>query len=159
MPDQVDLDGMPDQVDLDESSKAAMSDSVRLTHYEPASGTEHRREQNEVDLDDPETVRGSPKAAASGSVHPTDYDPAPERERKRGQIALGLVWLLIGICFGTFAIVVAPAVCGFIGEDAAAKCATLTIDDAESVVQFLLTPVVGLVGAVTGFYFGEKQSQ
>jgi len=116
---------------------------------------------DQVDLDDRRSIDQSPesKAATSDSVRPTDYDPAPEREHKRGQIALRLVGLLIGICAGTFVIVIAPAVCEFVGGDAVAKCAKLSISEVETVLQLLLTPVVGLVGAVTGFYFGERQSQ
>jgi len=34
----------------------------------------------------------------------------------------------------------------------------LIMDDLESLLCAVLTPLVGLVGAATGFYFGEKSS-
>ncbi|HEY1932536.1 MAG TPA: hypothetical protein VGG99_11030 [Acetobacteraceae bacterium] len=34
-----------------------------------------------------------------------------------------------------------------------------TADDLTRLVQAVLSPVVGIVGAVTGFYFGSRQAQ
>ena len=39
-------------------------------------------------------------------------------------------------------------------------CTAETVDlkSMRSVIELVLTPLVGLVGAVTGFYFGEKSA-
>lgn len=72
------------------------------------------------------------------------YDPAPEREQKRGLIALILVSALCGIIVLAFAFIFfVPA-------------ANANIDILKSVLEIIFAPIVGLVGAVTGFYFGEK---
>jgi hypothetical protein len=72
------------------------------------------------------------------------YDPAPERERKRGLIALVLVAALCGIIVLAFAFVFVMPV------------TATNIEALKSVLEILFAPIVGLVGAVTGFYFGEK---
>lgn len=68
------------------------------------------------------------------------WDPEPERERKRGQIAIGLLALLAGVIVGSF----------------------LTLwfkwagtDDLLKILNVLFGSLVGLVGAVTGFYYGS----
>ena len=69
------------------------------------------------------------------------YDPGPEREKKRGVIALTLVFLMCGlVALSLIYIVVAP-------KEAEAL---------RVVLEIVFGPIVGLVGAVTGFYFGEK---
>ena len=68
------------------------------------------------------------------------YDPAKDREGVRGMVAQALVLLLAVLC-----------ILPFIGAFAGAKT-----QDLKMVLELVLTPVVGLVGAVTGFYFGEK---
>jgi hypothetical protein len=35
---------------------------------------------------------------------------------------------------------------------------TTDLKSIRSVIELILTPLVGLVGAVTGFYFGEKSA-
>jgi hypothetical protein len=72
------------------------------------------------------------------------YDPAPERERKRGLIALVLVSALCGMIVLAFAFM-------FI-----MPLTTENIEALKSVLALIFAPIVGLVGAVTGFYFGEK---
>ncbi len=69
------------------------------------------------------------------------YDPEPEREKKRGQIALILILLLVGIVFGSFV----TLSFGWVKPDALEKLLTV-----------VFAPIVGLVGAVTGFYYGGK---
>ena len=85
----------------------------------------------------------------------TRYDPARDREHKRGQIALRLIWLLSGIVAAALLLASAHLLCWF----AATKCADIPFSSAVDLVQLLLTPVVGLVGAVTGFYYAEREGQ
>lgn len=40
-----------------------------------------------------------------------------------------------------------------------AKSSPLSSDDIVKVIQAIISPVIGIVGAVTGFYFGEKRSE
>lgn len=127
---------------------------------ESANPETHRHQDEGTDLDDQSSVDVSQQdqAGTSGAVNPQDYDPAPERERRRGQIALRLIWLLIGIAGGTFVILVGSGLCKFVFIEEPTACGGFAISDAQTVLQLLLTPVVDLVGAVTGFYYGEKQT-
>jgi hypothetical protein len=84
------------------------------------------------------------------------YDPLPARENIRGQIAQWLIWTLVGVV----AAVVITAILTTIGCLKASSCAqeALGLPSLRAVVELILTPLVGLVGAVTGFYFGEKSA-
>ena len=97
------------------------------------------------------------EAVASGKPDVADkpYNPARDREKKRGQIAMLLVWLLIGIVAGAFLLLVAKGIC--LGAGATAMCSAFDVVEVRTIIEMLLTPVVGLVGAVTGFYFGENK--
>jgi cytochrome bd-type quinol oxidase subunit 2 len=37
-------------------------------------------------------------------------------------------------------------------------CGTKNVDDVVKVIEAVISPVVGIVGAVTGFYFGESRT-
>jgi hypothetical protein len=96
----------------------------------------------ELDL----TARPGEAGTTGDLIRPEEkpYDPAPEREKKRGIIALILVSALCGIIVLAFAYVfVAPA-------------AGTSLEVLKTVLEIIFAPIVGLVGAVTGFYFGEK---
>lgn len=75
-----------------------------------------------------------------------DYNPAEDRERIRGNIALILVWALVGVlAFAVFS-----------------SWIVMTAESREALIRILeiaLAPLVALVGAVTGFYFGEKSNK
>ena len=81
---------------------------------------------------------------ASGGVSPPStapFDPSPEREKIRGYIALGLVILLaIVVLVPLIALVICREIDGQL----------------EKVIQLLMSPLVGIVGAVIGFYFGGR---
>jgi hypothetical protein len=96
---------------------------------------------NEFDL----TTRAADAEVESDLSKPPVYlyDPSEDRERKRGQIALGLIGLLAGIAAVSLLFVMFAAT----AERA---------DAVKGVVELLFGPIVGLVGAVTGFYFGAK---
>jgi hypothetical protein len=60
------------------------------------------------------------------------YDPAQDREKVRGWIAGALIALLIGFI------------------------SLLCLAIVFGIVATVLTPIMGIVGTVIGFYFGEK---
>lgn len=97
---------------------------------------------NELDLTAQPDEGERPKGLARLEDKP--YDPAPEREHKRGVIALILVSALCGIILLAFAFI-------FFSPDASTN-----LDVLKSVLEIIFAPIVGLVGAVTGFYFGER---
>jgi O-antigen/teichoic acid export membrane protein len=84
-----------------------------------------------------------PKIVSSGlaTVREQPYDPSKDREKIRGMIALILTICLIAIVLFTLIMILT-------GVD---------IEKTKDTLELILSPVVGLVGAVTGFYFGEKQ--
>ncbi len=71
------------------------------------------------------------------------YDPARDREKVRGRIAVGLTAL-----FGILVLVLLGATIG----------GSLTLDDLAKLAGVLLSPVSGLLGAVTGFYYGAQSN-
>ncbi len=73
----------------------------------------------------------------------TDYNPSKDREKIRGTIALILVWALVGVL--VFSVVSSWFVMTTENRDALVR-----------ILEIVLTPLVALVGAVTGFYYGEK---
>ena len=78
---------------------------------------------------------------------PTFDEPvhvAKQREFARQWVALLIVGSLTIIVIGSFVLVWL-------------KGAASSIDDIIKLIQALIGPVVGIVGAVTGFYFGEMR--
>ncbi len=71
------------------------------------------------------------------------YDPEPLREQLRGWIAVGLLILL--------ALVVAAAL--------AALFLRIDSNSIKDVISLILSPIVGLVSAVTGFYYGSTKGR
>jgi protein-S-isoprenylcysteine O-methyltransferase Ste14 len=82
---------------------------------------------------DPEVPR-PPKPAVER------YDPEPEREKIRGQIAVGLLLLLGAVVAAAFA---------------SLWLKWTSTDDLLKVLNVLFGSLIGLVGAVTGFYYGS----
>lgn len=107
------------------------------------------------------TQLGAPQPAgtAPAGVRPVvekPYDPAPDRENVRGTIALALVWTLVAvIAIVVLAGVVTVYACQ--GKDAC-TADTVEMKTFRIVIELVFTPLLGLVGAVTGFYFGEKSA-
>ncbi len=75
---------------------------------------------------------------------PRVYDPAEDREHARRNLAYGLMALLAVIVIGLLAAVFA---------------AWSSIDEVKDLAGVILTPIVALVGTVSGFYFGGHGSQ
>lgn len=73
----------------------------------------------------------------------TPWDPAPAREKIRGWIALILIWLLVGTVVLSFVSLWAN---------------WIAMPDLEGLLGLLFGPIVALVGAATGFYYGGRDS-
>ncbi|WP_211232041.1 hypothetical protein [Pseudoduganella violaceinigra] len=76
------------------------------------------------------------------SYSPAPYNPAPHEDRARRHIAyllIGLLWVIVGSIF----ILVA--------------CHSVTVGDVKE-FAVVLGPVVTLVSAATGFYYGTKSN-
>lgn len=84
------------------------------------------------------------------------YDPAPARENVRGRIALLLVWTMV-VVIGLVVLIGIVTAYNCRLKDACSVDAT-DLKSMRAVIELVLTPLIGLVGAVTGFYFGEKSS-
>lgn len=70
------------------------------------------------------------------------YRPDRERERIRGWLALALACMLAAVLlvsWGAFAV------------------GTRSVDEIADMLQATLAPLIGLVGAATGFYFGDRR--
>ena len=80
-----------------------------------------------------------PSDATIGST----YDPSPAREFVRGTLAVSLVASLIVLVFVSLLIVwFKPG----------------NTEELSEILQLILAPLVGLVGAATGFYYGTRQT-
>lgn len=67
------------------------------------------------------------------------FDPERDRERLRGTIALILLVILGLVLIATYAGVLSSAI---------------SVEQARELLALTLSPIVGLVGAATGFYYG-----
>lgn len=70
-----------------------------------------------------------------------------------------LLTLLIFVAVAPFLLVLFRALCvrTVAGDEAVAVCSGFPTADLKDLLNAVLTPVVALVGAATGFYFGEKK--
>jgi len=71
------------------------------------------------------------------------------RENARGRIALWIVGSLFAIVLLSYLVFTLLVFSG----------TPPTFDNLKDLTEALVAPVVGIVGAVTGFYFGEKRSE
>ena len=90
--------------------------------------------------EEPDPAKREPARPRAGR----EYDPGPARERTRGYLAGGLTVLLGLIIVLAFLLV-------FTDE--------ATVKQTKELLGVVLTPVIGLVGTVVGFYFGEKSAR
>lgn len=85
------------------------------------------------------------------------YNLVKDRENVRGRIAMWLVWTLVGLIVLVSLIALGTQIaCSLNG--AACPTPTTELVSVRALIELILTPLVGLVGAVTGFYFGEKSA-
>jgi len=69
------------------------------------------------------------------------YDPRPQEDQARRNIAYCLIALLFFICVANFVTLWGTAI---------------QVEDVMKILQILLSPVIALVSAMTGFYYGTK---
>jgi hypothetical protein len=103
----------------------------------------------------PESLGAPPEDTAGEPFKEKPFDPSPARENIRGQVALWLIWTLVGVIA---LVVVSAIVMAGICLNIACSDKAIELAPLRTVVELILTPLVGLVGAVTGFYFGEKSA-
>lgn len=106
----------------------------------------------------PGSVSRPPAALFQADQSP--YSPDRDRETKRGQIAMTLIWLLVMLASAPFLLILFRAIClrATGGGEDPAVCTGFPAVDLMELLNAVLTPVVALVGAATGFYFGEKKN-
>jgi hypothetical protein len=80
-----------------------------------------------------------PEPSTTEPIRTEPYDPRPRREQLRGYLALGLL-LLVSL------VIVAALIGMFV---------SLEINRIKDIIGLILTPLVGLLSAVTGFYFAS----
>jgi hypothetical protein len=116
-------------------------------------------DQPVVSLDDlaPRTNSSVLPGAAPG-LATAPYDPTRDREGVRSQLAIGLTLLLAVLVIAPFVLILVGATCDglFPASDSCKRIPTVPLKD---LLETLLTPIIGLVGAVTGFYFGENKGK
>jgi hypothetical protein len=88
------------------------------------------------------------------------YNLVQARENVRGQIAMWLVWSFVGFIAVAALIGLGTQIGCAVAPMWAKSCdaATTELKTIRALVELILTPLVGLVGAVSGFYFGEKSA-
>jgi hypothetical protein len=84
---------------------------------------------------------GSVSASPSPAFETIKYDPAPQRESVRGRIALFLIILMAATILGSFAIL-------WFHPD--------RDKELHELLSLIFGPLVALVGAATGYYFGSQ---
>jgi hypothetical protein len=103
--------------------------------FKQPTGDQASSEQGELDLT---TESIGPKKVGPRL---TPYDPSKHREWVRGLIAMSLVIGLVGfLAYTTYIFALAPN----------------GVDELLKYMGVVVSPLIGLVGAVTGFYFGDK---
>jgi hypothetical protein len=128
--------------------------------YEPQLG-EQRPTTTGLDLTKLDVNRLSPPTsgptpAEAANLEAKPYDPSLDRETTRGTIARTLVWTLV-VVIGVVLLAGLGTIWTCHAKDA---CAADVVDlkPIRAMVELVMTPPIGLVGAVTGFYFGEKSA-
>lgn len=89
----------------------------------------------------PLDLTGEMPGGPAPSIEATAYSPDQDRERVRGAIAIALISLLIGLIALLFISVLAKVV---------------LVADLDKIAATILTPIMGIVGTVLGFYYGAK---
>ena len=112
----------------------------------PAEGIRENGDEVQALMQERDQLRKELDGARS---HASQAEQEKARERVRGWLALGLIGLLSFVLVATYAYLMILSLY---------FAAELSADDLSALIPMvgttLLTPLVGLIGAVTGFYFG-----
>ena len=87
----------------------------------------------------------SDQAPPSGNLPEPSFDPSSVRESARRTIAFTLLFFLGGILLAGLVVVFLQSF--------------VELQRAKDLFTLLLTPIVGLVGSVVGFYFGAQTAE
>jgi hypothetical protein len=90
-------------------------------------------------FDDWKTTRAT--RANPAQITASDYDSRPQEDQARRNIAYALIGLLWFLCVASFV---------------TTWFTKPSIEDVLKVVQILISPVIALVSAATGFYYATK---
>ncbi|ODR97459.1 hypothetical protein AUC70_00015 [Methyloceanibacter stevinii] len=93
----------------------------------------------------------------NGGFTTTPYDRERKRETMRGWIAMLLLITLL-VVIGTMIGIASYSTVGCLSSNSECTTEALRLTGIRSIGEILLAPLVGLVGAVTGFYYGEKSA-
>ena len=134
------------QKQLSETKEAAVEQDRRNLEKEIKDlRTELEQEQKQLQQ---EREKGFFRRLLRLPARPPD-DTERARERMRGKLAIRLLWTLIAVVTGIFAYLVVSNM-----------TRALTMDALNTLIPMLattlLTPLVGLIGAVMGFYYGGQ---
>jgi hypothetical protein len=131
-----------------------------MSDEQPSGGPKPPIDLTKVDLNSVSPSSGgitSAKAAAdAANLVSKPYDPAVDRETIRGTIALSLVLTLV-VVIGAVVLAGLVTIYSCHTKDAC-TAETVDIKTLRAVVEIVMPPLIGLVGAVTGFHFGEKSA-
>ena len=102
-------------------------------------------EVTSLDLTKDEPAAGQPitEFGEAEEIQERAYDPRPTEDQARKYIAYALIGLLFFVCIAT----ILGVMTGW-----------LTEAEATALLQLILSPVVALVSAATGFYYGTKSN-
>ncbi|MDQ6725696.1 MAG: hypothetical protein M3066_05975 [Actinomycetota bacterium] len=96
---------------------------------------------SDLDLTTEPPVTASAGTGPAFAIAP--YDPSQDRERLRGILAGGLLALLAAVAIGSVAALI-------FSEIDSAKL--------KEILVGVFTPLLGVFGTITGFYFGNSQA-
>lgn len=99
----------------------------------------------------------APGGDGNGGFTETPYDRERKRETMRGWIAMLLLLTLV-VVISTMIGIASYSTIGCLSSNSACSTEALRLTAIRSIGEVLLAPLVGLVGAVTGFYYGEKSA-
>lgn len=89
-------------------------------------------------------LTAEPVGPPSAPPQKKPYDPSPHRERMRGIIVLTLLGILAGIIAAAFIALWLEAI---------------SSADLQTLLNLVFSPIIGLVGAAAGFYYGGRSEE
>jgi hypothetical protein len=96
-------------------------------------------------------------SSSDGRLVEEPFNKEKVQENIRGRIALTLVFTFVGFV-GLVVLIVTGVQIACVLRASCAK-PEYDLTPVKTIVELILTPLVGLVGTVSGFYFGEKSTR